>query len=219
MKKHFIVVAALLGVAATASMLYTVPYERPDENWLEDQMITEIGRYELDRDPDQYGDRPITYRMDEVSYETLDPIGIACQRMTDGGNKAFDVVVIAGDSMKAFHDQQICFNAQGWNIVSTETIYLESELRGKMPAFLMEINREKGDPTRWALYMFRAPGGYKTYNWAKIDFFMHQLSSGKPGLGYSYRFIGLSPDMSKEDVIAFSVNYMDKLYEETDGAV
>lgn len=217
MKTKFIVVAVMLAVAAAASMLYKVPYERPTEDWLESQMLTELGRYELVKG--EYGDRPITYRMDEVSYETLDPIGIACQRMSDGGSRDFDVVVIAGDSMKAFHDQQICFNAQGWNIVSTKTIYLPTENRGQVPTFLMEINREEGEPTRTALYMFRAPGGYKTYNWAKVDFFMNQLTTGKPGLGYSYRFIGLSEDLTEDDVIAFAKNYLDKLYEESGGKV
>lgn len=214
MKPTLIVAMVVLLATAVATTLFKSDYVREKkEPWLWEMMLTELHGYRVQ--PSDLGEN-ITYKMDKVSYDVLDPIGIACQRMTNEYGQMFDVVIIAGDSMNAFHDQQICFNAQGWDIKEMKGVMLESEYRGQVPISMMTITRDDG-PEQYAAYFFRSPSGFVSYNRAKIDFFMHRLKKGKPGMGFSYRFIGLSPDMTEEDVTRFATQYLDKLYETTDG--
>lgn len=214
MKARLITVTIVLLVTMVLSFAFKSDYVRDkDEAWLVNMMPTELHGYKVL--PSEFGEN-ISYKMDESSYEVLNPIGIACQRMVNDRDLAFDVVVIAGDSMNAFHDQQICFNAQGWEILETSLIDIPTETRGKVRSFMMKIQQEDTGVFT-ALYMFRSPNGFVSYNQAKVDFFMKRLFSSKPGLGFSYRFIGLSEDLGEDDVVRFASQYLDKLNETTHG--
>lgn len=149
----------------------------------------------------------ISYRMDESTYKTLSPIGIACQVwQTSEGD--FDVVVIAGTSMKSFHDQQICFKAQGWNIRELRTRVLETESHGAIPFTVMELDR-KDNNIRYGIYAFRAPTGFASHGKADYGFMINEIQTGRPGVGYSYRFIGMSDGISEDELFDFAKRYLE----------
>ncbi|MEZ5162206.1 MAG: hypothetical protein R2688_00335 [Fimbriimonadaceae bacterium] len=143
---------------------------------------------------------------------------MASQRMSDDRGRYYDVVIIAADSMKALHDQTVCFRAQDYDLLSDEIRGIQSDVRGTYPAIFSTIRRE-GGPLINAILVFRSPNGMVTYNRAKVDFFMYQLKNGQPGRGFSHRFMGLDETITMEDLEFFARNYMDKLYEESNGEV
>lgn len=217
LKHFFVLVGAVAATAAFTAFYNGAGYDRPDEKWLEDKMLTELHGYEVDPRINE----KITYRMDETSYEVLNPIGIACQRMKNEYGQEFDVVVIASDSMQAFHDQQICFNAQGWEIMEgkSQIIPLETQAHGEIPVQLMTIKRRNANEEQTAVYFFRSPKGFVTYGRAKVDYMLNQLATGKPALGFSYRFIGLSPNLTQKDVLRFAQQYVDELDKTSNGVL
>lgn len=215
MKRVAIVVAPVLAIMAAIGIYGSAPKgAKHTEAWLEDMMLTEVGDYQLA--PKEFGSK-ISYKMGDVSYEVLKPIGIACQIMEDSKGNQIDVVVIAGDSMEAFHDQKICFNAQGWTLTTLESRELETKTRGKIPITWMTIKR--GDsPKQEAMYIFRTPNGFANYDNAKIEFLKAKIKNPfSETLGFSYRFVSMTPGISEKDLREFAANYIDKLNESTKG--
>ncbi len=189
--------------ALTMQKFYTKTPRVHDDQWLYESMPTE-----LDKSTVRQGDDVpnISYMMDEKTYETLDPIGIAAQVWTTPVGQ-FDAVIIASDSIKAFHDQRICFNAQGWVIKDLKVREVDVPSHGMVPFTVMTLDRNDGD-TKYGIYTFRPPIGFTSYEKAKIGFLLNELKTGQPGLGYSYRFIGMSSGLTEDQVIDFAKEYM-----------
>lgn len=223
MKKIAIVLVVVLAAMAAASLRGTQKLERPPESWLEEKMLTDVGDFTLWQ-PMSF-DSKVSYKMDERSYEILKPIGIACQRMKDSRGRDLDVVVIAGDSMEAFHDQKVCFAAQGWTLQpdekgnEVEAGTMKTKAYGEIPVSWMRLTRD-GQATRYAVYIFRDPNGFNTYDGAKWGFMKAKIQHPfSPIKGFSYRFIGLTEDFTKEEVEAIAVEYLDRLAETTHGEI
>ncbi len=217
MKKLYYAVAGTLAVgAAFVHFGQKAAAERPPESWLEGMMLVENHGYQLVTD--QPG-KKISYSMAPETYQVLNPIGIACQKMEDAAGRQMDVVIIAGDSMQAFHDQRVCFKAQGWDLLSEEIRYLKTERHGTIPVTWMTIQLP-GQSPKEALYAFRSPVGFQTYDQAKLGFIKAKLKDmfGEQ-IGYSYRFIGLTPDVDANELAQFAVEYLDTLDVQTEGVM
>jgi hypothetical protein len=214
MKKVALVLIPLLAVLAIVSISGTRKPVRPTEESVEKMMLVELGDYKLQ--PKEF-DSMISYKMDETSYEVLDPIAIACQIFEDSRGQQVDVVVIAGDSSQAFHDQQICFKAQGWELKLVEERKLATKAHGEIPVSFMTIQRPNSHE-RYAVYAFRSPIGFQTYAQQKFGWVRAKLLDPFGGKkGYSYRFIGLTDDLTQEDVMKFATDYIDGLHTKTNG--
>ncbi len=214
MKKVAQILIPLLAVLALVSISGARKPERPTEASVENMMLTELGDYQLQ--PKEF-DSKISYKMDETSYEVLDPIAIACQIFEDSRGEQVDVVVIAGDSSQAFHDQQICFKAQGWELKLVEERKLKTKAHDEIPVSFMTIKRPNSHE-RYAVYAFRSPIGFQTYSQQKFGWVQAKLLDPFGGKkGYSYRFIGLTDGLSQEDVMKFATDYIDQLDATTDG--
>ncbi len=216
MKKMVLVLVLLLASMAAISFL---GQRRPDplpESWLEEKMLTENNGYVLR--PNEFESK-ISYRMDKTTYDLLKPIGIACQIMESDSGKSIDVVAIAGESMESFHDQRVCFNAQGWELMVVEERFIETKRHGKIPVSWMTI-RKPGSQPREAMYIFRHPEGFSSYDQAKWGFLKSKVKAPfTRQIGYSYRFIGLTPEVDAEQLIEFAVVYLDTLDETTKGVM
>lgn len=187
--------------------------DRPPEKWLEEKMPTEVAGFVVE----PYGiNRQISYKMDKISYDELDPIGIAAQRFRKG-NQVMDAVVIAGNSMESFHDQRWCFVAQGWEVKGSVVVQLDTQSWGKVPATLTQIERP-GVQATWAMFIFRGPKGFHpdTPPAAK-DFFWNDLTTGKRTIGFSYRFIPFWPGATEQEVITFATLYLDATHKSSGG--
>lgn len=217
MNKLYIAVAGTMVVMTAALHLgKRASPERPPETWLENMMLTENAGYQLV--PEVPGTK-ISYSMHPDTYKVLNPIGIACQKFQDPSGRQMDVVIIAGDSMQAFHDQRVCFKAQGWDLLSEEVRYLKTERHGTIPVTWMTIQLP-GQAPKEALYAFRSPTGFQTYDQAKLGFIKAKLKDmfGEQ-IGYSYRFIGLTSDVDAQELAYFARTYLDNLDVSTQGVM
>lgn len=214
LKPVFIGFAAITIPLAAMTMMkfYTKTDRVHDAQWLYENMPMEMDQSSV-RSSDEAPN--ISYKMDEKTYETLDPIGIGAQVWTTPKGQ-FDAVVIASDSIQAFHDQRICFNAQGWIIKSLKVRNVDVPTHGMVPFTVMELERDGGG-TKYGIYTFRPPIGFTSYERAKIGFLIHELKTGQPGMGFSYRFIGMSNGLSEDDVIDFAKEFMANAKESSKG--
>jgi len=216
MKKMALIVVGLLAVLAVGKEVGKKPQREIAESWVEEKMLTEVNDFQLL--PKEFGSK-ISYKMSEDSYTVLNPIGIACQVMEDPAGRRIDVVVISGRSMEAFHDQQICFRAQGWDLLDQGEREIETKSYGKIPAAWMKI-QQRGQLPRNAMYLFRTGEGFSSYNQAKWDFLLGNIKRPfSEQIGFSYRFIGLTPDVTEQELVEFGANYLDQLNNTTNGVM
>lgn len=213
MKKVFIpFVAITVPMTALVIWKYYSPSADLNEEWLYEMMPAEMESAQMRQST--LGET-VTYRMDESTYEVLEPIGIACQIWSTPEGE-FDVVIIAGESMKSFHDQKICFNAQGWNIRDLRQRILPTESHGDIPFTVMELDRRDGN-VKWGIYTFRPPTGFGDFRTADLGFMINEIKTGQPGTGYSYRFIGMSDGLTEDQVFDFAKRYMERVKESSNG--
>lgn len=216
MKKLIVVLVVLMASMAAISYMGQRKTDPLPESWVEQKMLTENDGYTLR--PDTF-DSKISYKMDKTTYDLLKPIGIACQLMESPDGKQIDVVAIAGESMESFHDQRVCFNAQGWELLVVEERFIETKRHGKIPVSWMTI-RKPGALPREAMYIFRHPEGFSSYDQAKWGFLKSKIKAPfERQIGYSYRFIGLTPDIDAQQLTDFAIKYLDTLDETTNGVM
>lgn len=216
MKNLLIAIGATCLILGGAKELGKRPPEKLEETWLTEKVLESVGDYQVA--PKEFGSK-VTYRMSDETYEVLDPIGISCQIFESPLGKRIDVVIIAGHTMQSFHDQQVCFKAQGWNILKTETRMIETESHGKIPASWMTIE-QRGESPKPAMYLFRTPKGFDSYQGARWGFLVNKIEKPfETQMGYSYRFIGLTSDVTDDELIDFAADYLDELDRETNGVM
>ncbi len=212
-KRIALLIALFIGVGVVNNVNAISNSARPPESWLVDMVPSQVGDWRLI--PLVQGSK-ISYKMDDMTYEELNPIGISCQRFTNGV-RDFDVVVIAGDTMQSFHDQRWCFVAQGWTIDKEDFVDIPTKSRGNLPGFLVQISRP-GKPPAWALFTFQGPGKFhSTTPEASKDYFWNEILRGKRHIGFSYRFIPQYTDSLPEEVISFASKFLDEAYKTSDG--
>lgn len=210
-----IALVAMLAAGVWANFFAVLSgYERPTENELETWVPRQVGDYKMiagDEDPNQ------SYKMDELTYEILNPFGIVA-RVLDNGQQRFDVVIIAGDNADSFHDQRACFRGQGWEIKDAKDVMIETEERGEIPFVLIDIKRQDGMESK-AAYAFQGPSKEIYADDFRMwqDFMISELTSGVPKPGYFYRFIPMSQDVTEEELREFIALYMDEAYRYSDG--
>jgi len=205
-KNAAILVALFVGAGAWVNVNALQNGSRPPESWLLAMVPTQVGEWELDRalGPDQ----PVSYKMDEITYNELDPIGIAAQRFRFGGLE-MDAVVIAGNQNESFHDQRWCFEAQGYELRESSTDSIQTKVAGEIPVQLVQISKG-GMPPTYALFTFQGPTKFHatTFEMGR-DYFVAGMSANSLQKGFFYRFIPLYTGASKDEVKSFAAAYID----------
>lgn len=178
-------------------------FKMKDEAWLHSIVPAQVGDYVVV--PSQI-DPKVSYRMDDKTYTTLKPIGIAGQTFR-GPKGTMDAVVIAGDRMESFHDQRWCFAGQGWEIIGDHLENIDVPGYGTVPMYVMSLKRENESP-RMAAFTFKTPVDFRTaYQMGQVDYLLEELKSGHPNVGFSFRFIQMDTAMTKEDFYQFIKDY------------
>jgi hypothetical protein len=153
--KFVIILFVLAGIAAFA--INPKVYLKKEEEWMEKTVPEEIPGYQL---AGSTRTNP-AMKMDKNTYAILDPFGIVVRSYmgpTDG--RGYEFTVIAGNSRKAFHDPQICFSAQQWQLIDPRRRDVEiPALGGKIPATVMAIDRNGARGV--AMYFYGGPGGWR----------------------------------------------------------
>lgn len=215
MIKHAVILIALFGAAgAWVNVNALQNGSRQPESWLHEIVPTKIGEWELDRALGP--DKPITYTMDEITYDELDPIGIAAQRFRFGSME-MDAVVIAGNQNESFHDQRWCFEAQGYELRETAMDTISTKVAGDIPVQLVQISKG-GMPATYALFTFQGPTKFHatTFEMGR-DYFVAGMSANSLQNGFFFRFIPLYPGATKDEVKAFASAYIDTAAEASKG--
>jgi hypothetical protein len=145
----------LVGVAAFA--IHPKEYKEKTEDWMEQTIPEEIPGYRFSMSSKQH---PMM-KMDKNTYEILDPFGIVVrQYVGPSDGRTYETSIIAGNSRKSFHDPQICFSAQQWQLIDPRRRDIDlPALGGTIPATVMAIDR---NGTRGvAMYFYGGPGGWR----------------------------------------------------------
>ncbi len=217
-QKIFVAIALFLAVGALANFRSTLTgYTRPTEDQVEQMMPKdEILGYRFvksDSDPNQ------TYKMDEVTYEMLKPFGIVSRVYENNEGQRIDAVLIASDDSDSFHDQQWCFQGQGWEMKHIELRMIETKSFGKIPVKYIEMDHKERGPAI-SLFTFKGPDKkfYDSFDAMWWDFITREFKSGQPQAGSFYRFISIY-DVSKEDLDAFAAAYIDEVERTSQGKI
>lgn len=229
MKPQIIALVVVLAAFGVMNNLYALKVgDRPSEQWVLDRAPTSVNDFALQ--PSAAGSK-VSYRMDDVVYKELDPVGIAGQRFMKG-SIGFDAVVVVGDRMESFHDQRWCFTAQGWTITKEEEATVQTKSYGSIPVKLVEIVRANTSPT-YAAFTFRgAPEFHKSsFSFDKVPkfysdipsmshgYFMYELVRQKKFVGSEYRVIPGYMGATKDEVLKFTADYIDAVNASSKGAI
>jgi len=218
MKTPIIVLVAVLCVFGVLNNLYTLKVsDRPPESWVHGLVPDKVGEYAVQGSSES---PKVSYRMGDVVYKELDPVGIAGQRFF-AGSRGFDAVVVAGNRMESFHDQRWCFSAQGWQIKKEETAMIDTKSYGKIPVEVVEI--VQNSRSTYAAFTFRGPPKFHVSRFSfdstpsffadipglSKSYFMYELFKQKKFIGSEYRVIPGFPNATRDDVLKFTADYID----------
>jgi hypothetical protein len=170
-----------------------------------------------------------SYKMEPLTYQTLEPFGICCRVMLNaktniGANaETYDTVFIVGDGEHTFHTPEICFTTQGNEILKREQISVPTMTRGNVPATLLEVKNEKYGAVHLAAFTFQGPKGMKAVATDVInDMLINEFFSGKPQPAAFYRFISqndtdATDPQARERLIKFMGAYLDEIHKTSGG--
>lgn len=209
---------ALAGIVLACgafTMFVPPPRSKPvDEPWMAARMPDAVDGMEFQPDPSAPPGQ--SYKMGKSTYDTLEPSGITA-RIYAGDSKAFDVVLIASDNSKSFHDPRVCFTASGYNIVKQRQVPLHTKTRGDVPMTFVKMNGA-GDMQKSALYGYRGPNGFvsvaRKMRW---DMMLGQLLHARNEQGVFYRFIPMSGDISDQELQQFAADFLDQANQKSEG--
>lgn len=156
-----------------------------------------------------------SYRMDEVTYRTLEPYGIVARVFeNEQTGERYDVVLIASRSKDSFHDPRVCFSAQGWALTNQWMDTVKTETRGDLPVTIALMDGLSGKG-KMAAFLYKGPGRfYGSTKELKLGMFLEQMKGGADLDGAFYRFIPMhtNPNQTEmlEDLKRFIAQYMDE---------
>ncbi len=120
-------------------------YEAKEEAWMESVIARDVPGFTYLAD----------VKMGDIAYQVLQPFGIVGRRYIGRDGRAYEITVIAGNSRKSFHDPQICFSAQNWELEDPSLVMVDiPAMGGEVPATVIGL---KGTAQRGTTMYF-----YKT---------------------------------------------------------
>jgi hypothetical protein len=213
LKKRAIVFGSILLVAGAMTQVFAGNKvgNGKTEAWLEKTAPSTMPGYFMVTSPDNPS---VSYRMDQVTYDTLRPYGIVA-RVFQGKEESVDVVIIASQAKNSFHDPRNCFTSQQWNIISEREVAVPTKTRGNVKVTAVELSGPTGKTT--AAYVYKGPGGFASSTMGlKVDMLKHQLLTSKMSDGVFYRFIS-GNQTTTDELLAFVGKYLDEANRQTDG--
>ncbi len=209
--------AAVIGACGAFTMYVPPKRSKPiTETWMAEHAPTTVAGYTFNpanADPD--APAGCSYRMTKSTYDTLKPSGI-CARQYTGGNKTYDVVLIASDNSVSFHDPRVCFTATGWTISHERHIDIPTKAHGNVPVTLVQMDGDGKKSS--ALYFYRSPSGYESVaRKMRWDMLLGELLHGRNDQGVFYRFIPMSDNITDDELKTFVAEYLDEANRVSEG--
>lgn len=183
------------------------------EEWMIEMLPESVGDFDMIKSFQYPGQ---SYRMDQSSYDMLQPYGIVA-RIYKNERTEYDVVIIASRSKDSFHDPRICFSAQQWVLETMNTHHVDTQTRGRVPLTITEMSAPGREGTI-AAFLYRGQdrfyGNTKNFKWGM---FWEQVKGGSDLDGVFYRFIPKERNPNVEDLKQFIADYLDAANESSDG--
>ncbi len=163
-----------------------------------------VGDYAFVENPQTPGQ---TYKMDQRTYDTLQPFGIV-SRVYQSPRDSYDVVLIVSENKQSFHDPRWCFDAQGWQILQDNITTIRTKTCGEVPVAVVMLGQDK--TRRAAAFFYKGPGGYFASMRSMQFAIMKAAITGHPNLtGTFYRFMPTNESTSVDQLLAFTAEYLD----------
>ncbi len=205
LKLRTIGIGAFLLVAGVAIQAMPRPkMDAKDEKFMAANAPTQVGTFKFEPVSDLPGK---SYDVDERTYELLQPFGVIGRVYRDGP-KEYDVLLISGNDKNCFHDNRVCFQGQGFDIVGQETEQVETT-RGTIPVTMLTLHHRvqgrmmaamfyKGPHEKW--FPLPAP-----LTWAM---FVEQVKLGSDLNSTFYRIMPRHQNPDKQEFIQFIKEYV-----------
>lgn len=185
------VVLVLFVLAGIVAMLVpSVKYTDRTEEWMDAQIPREVPGYRYVND----------VKMDPLTYSILVPFGIIGRTFLGQDGRAYEFLVIAGNTRRPFHDPQVCFSAQGWAFRNNFQRKVNiPALGGDVPVTVLNLDKPGGKAV--AMYFYRTP--YRLYSSPTpmpFDMTFAKLAGRKNVDGQFFRFLlsPSGPDLEKD---------------------
>lgn len=192
-------------VAGLAITLMPKPApDKKDEPWMEQHLPIQFGDYTFM--PGNPGAMQ-SYRMEQRTYDILQPFGIVCRRYASG-RFVYDATVIASQSDDSFHDPRVCFSAQGWELGPMEEVEIPTKTRGTVRATMTTMTGKERNKV--AAFVYKTDNGfYASTSEIKWAMLLESMKGGKKLNGVFYRFIPEYSGATKEQLARFIGEYLD----------
>ncbi len=208
----YIVGALFLAAGAIIALAPAAKFAGKTEDWMETHTPFDFGGYAMVRTPDH---RQCTYKVADINYTELDPYGIVAKVYQKEG-MAFDVLVIASQDRKSFHDQRVCLSAQGWSIMDQEERIVKTRTRGDVPVSLTRL--ESQGTKRSSVLFYRGQDRfYAAPVQLKLGMFFERLKGGSSVDGVFYRIMPSNQDSTEAELLQFVAEYLDEAAKTSDG--
>lgn len=218
----------VVGVLLLSGLVITFSVKQASDPKTEQWMIDNSVRDEFDgfvMISGQVGP-DISYEMDDVTYNTLEPYGIVARIFENSEiGQAYDVVLIASQSKDSFHDPRVCFSAQGWALSNQWIATVKTKTRGDVPVTIALMDGPGGD-NQLAAFLYKGPPNkfYGNTQRLKLAMFLEQLTGGDDLDGVFLRFIPQHRITTEEeqlqgikDMKLFIGKYLDESGKVSDG--
>lgn len=202
--RSFAVAGVLVACGLFLQAMPKAEIEGKDEKFMESLAPKQVGKFRFEP---SFEDPQRSYKVDERTYELLQPFGVVGRVYSDG-TQTFDVLLISGNDKNCFHDNRVCFQGQGFNITGQDIETVETP-RGKIPVtFLTLQHPERGNLI--AAMFFKGPRDEwfslpQPLTWAM---FKEQLRLGKNLDSTFYRIIPGGGNTNRDALKKFLSDYV-----------
>lgn len=220
LKLRAVVVVSLVAATGLVMSFVTREHAEPKtEQWMLENSPSTLDGYSMRSGPES----PLyTYKMDQATYNVLEPYGIVARVYEEKSSGAqYDVVLVASRSKESFHDPRVCFSAQGWALSNQWIDSVETKTRGNV-AVTIAIMDGADTKDQIAAYVYKGPEGfYANTQRLKLAMLFEQLRGGDKLDGVFYRVIPLTPRADRvgqiNDLKRFIGQYLDAANAASDG--
>ncbi len=146
----------VVGIAAVA--LKPRAYSDRTEEWMESVVPEQVPGFTLlsSSRTDE------SVRMSDVVYDVLQPFGITTRYFQGEDGRTYELVVLAGNTRKSFHDPRVCFTAQSWDIGEPGVYKINvPELGGDVDVSAMVMKNVATGSEASAMFFYKTPFGIR----------------------------------------------------------
>lgn len=202
--RAFVLGGVLLLAGAGIQAMPKPKVEGKDEAFMMSLAPTAVGEFKFEPSELKPG---CSYDVDQRTYDLLKPFGVVGRVYSDG-KTAYDVMLISGNDKNSFHDNRVCFQGQGYSIVSQTNETLDTK-RGQIPITFLDLESKEFGKAKAAMF-YKGPHGKwfplpSSLTWAM---FVEQLKLGNDLDSTFYRIMPRHANPNMDEFKQFIRDYL-----------